>query len=135
MPVNVIPVLVYDDVAEAAAWLCQTFGFAERRRTGDRQAELAVTDGAVMLTERRAEHDSGSPARVESAPRSRAHGCHSVLVRIADVDGHLERARRRGCADRRASGRPALQRTPIHGRGSRRPPLVVRSATCQIGRG
>jgi uncharacterized glyoxalase superfamily protein PhnB len=96
MPVNVIPVLVYDDVAEAAAWLCETFGFAERWRAGGHEAELAVADGAVILAERRAEHDSGSPARVESTPGSRTHGCHSVLVRIGDVDGHFEHARRRG---------------------------------------
>jgi uncharacterized glyoxalase superfamily protein PhnB len=96
MPVNVIPVLVYDDVAEAAVWLCETFGFVERWRPEDHWTELAVANGAVILTEQRAEHDSGPPAPAESAPRSRTHGCHAVLVLIDDVDGHYEHARRRG---------------------------------------
>jgi uncharacterized glyoxalase superfamily protein PhnB len=32
---TVIPVLVYPDVREAAAWLESAFGFAERLRIGD----------------------------------------------------------------------------------------------------
>lgn len=82
---TVIPVLVYDDVAEAIAWLCEAFGFTERWRAGSHRAQLAVGDGAVVVAERRGE---GSP--------SRAHGCHSVMVRVEDVDAHHERARKRG---------------------------------------
>jgi uncharacterized glyoxalase superfamily protein PhnB len=42
---TVIPVLVYDDAAQAAAWLCQTFGFTGRWRTGERRVQLAVGNG------------------------------------------------------------------------------------------
>ena len=33
---TVIPVLVYEDVAEAVEWLCDAFGFVERLRIGSR---------------------------------------------------------------------------------------------------
>jgi uncharacterized glyoxalase superfamily protein PhnB len=84
MPAStVIPVLAYNDVAAAVDWLCLTFGFSERWRAGSHRAQLAVGDGAVAVTERR---DAGSAS----------HGCHSVMVRVEDVDSHHERARERG---------------------------------------
>jgi uncharacterized glyoxalase superfamily protein PhnB len=52
----VIPVLAYDDVAEAADWLCRTFGFAERWRAGSHRAQLSIgADGTVALTGGRTE--------------------------------------------------------------------------------
>ena len=72
----VIPVLGYENVAEAADWLCETFGFTERWRAGSHRAQLAVGDSAVAITE------GGS--------------CRSnVMVRVDDVDAHHERARER----------------------------------------
>ncbi|HEU0303154.1 MAG TPA: VOC family protein [Gaiellaceae bacterium] len=80
MPASaVIPVLAYDDVGDAATWLCETFGFAERWRAGSHRAQLAVGDGAVAVTE----HGSGA-------------GRSNVMVRVDDVDRHHERARERG---------------------------------------
>lgn len=80
MPAStVIPVLGYEDVGAAIAWLCDTFGFRERWRAGSHRAQLAVGDGAVAVTER-----SGGPQPAE------------VMVRIDDVDGHHERSRERG---------------------------------------
>ena len=78
-PCPVIPVLAYDDVAEACAWLCRTFGFSERWRAGAHRAQLAVGDGAVAITE--------GPVDV---------GASSVMVRIDDADAHHVRARELG---------------------------------------
>ena len=75
----VIPVLGYEDVGEAVAWLCDTFGFAERWRAGSHRAQLAVGDCAVAVTERRD-----------------GDGHANVMVRVEDVDGHHERALARG---------------------------------------
>jgi uncharacterized glyoxalase superfamily protein PhnB len=88
---TVIPVLVYDDAAAAAAWLCETFGFTERWGAGDDRVQLAVGDGAVVVSER---PDSASGE--ERRPPSKAHGCHSVIVRVDDVNRHYEHALRRG---------------------------------------
>jgi uncharacterized glyoxalase superfamily protein PhnB len=80
MPTStVIPVLVYGDVPAAIEWLCSRFGFTERWRAGAHRAQLAVGDGAVAVAERRGDR---RPAE--------------VMVRIDDVDGHHERARRHG---------------------------------------
>ncbi len=47
---TVIPELAYPDVAEAAAWLCEAFGFTVRLAIGDHRIQLNVGDGAVVLT-------------------------------------------------------------------------------------
>jgi uncharacterized glyoxalase superfamily protein PhnB len=36
----VIPVLTYEDVAEASEWLCRAFGFKERLRVGNHRVQL-----------------------------------------------------------------------------------------------
>ena len=51
---TVVPILVYEDVAKAMDWLCDTFGFTERLRAAGpggsvTHAQLAIADGAVML--------------------------------------------------------------------------------------
>jgi uncharacterized glyoxalase superfamily protein PhnB len=51
-----------------------------RLRVSNHRAQLNVGDGAVVLTEQR----SGEK-----------HAC-SVMVRVADVDRHFERAKQRG---------------------------------------
>lgn len=71
--VTVIPVLPYEDVRAAAAWLCRAFGFVERLRIGGHRIQLAVGDGAVVAAEGR-----GGPA--------------SVMVRVADARAHHQRA-------------------------------------------
>src|SRR5690349_2356661 len=80
-PGTVIPVLVYPEVHEAAAWLCRAFGFVERLRIGDHRIQLTVGEGSVVVT--------GG----EGAPQG-----HSVMVRVADADRHCERAREAGAA-------------------------------------
>jgi uncharacterized glyoxalase superfamily protein PhnB len=83
----VIPVLAYEDVGEAVAWLCETFGFKERWRAEGHRAQLAVGDAGVAVT------DEGA-------------GSHHamVMVRVADVDAHYEHAVQRGA---RVLGPPA----------------------------
>ena len=81
----VIPVLTYDDVAEASAWLCHAFGFKERLRIGDHRAQLVFGDGAVIVTGGRTER------RAAASPIT-----HAVHVRVADADRHYEHAKRSG---------------------------------------
>jgi uncharacterized glyoxalase superfamily protein PhnB len=81
----VIPELAYPDVAEAAAWLCEAFGFTVRLAVGDHRIQLNVGDGAVVLT--------SLPA--DAPPGAVATG-HAVMVRVEDTEAHHERAARAG---------------------------------------
>lgn len=81
----VIPVLAYPDVHQAAAWLCNAFGFSVRLRIGNHRVQLNVGDGAVTVREMRAAEVNGV----------RGVGC-SITVRVEDVDGHCNRARSHG---------------------------------------
>ena len=76
-PGSVIPELGYDDVGEAADWLCRAFGFRERLRIGDHRIQLHVGDGAVAVS------DNGPPQG-------------GVMVRVDDADAHHARALRAG---------------------------------------
>jgi uncharacterized glyoxalase superfamily protein PhnB len=89
-------VLIYDDVAEAADWLCDAFGLVERLRAGDHRAELTVGDGAVVLTESRRGQGFAAPdaARFRT-PRS-DEVTHALVVRVVDARAHHDHARRRG---------------------------------------
>jgi len=86
----VVPFLYYDNVPQAIEWLSQAFGFTERLRTPPdpdgsiHLAQLNVSEGSVMLRTRQAD-----------AVGKKRPGL-SVLVRIADVDAHCERARQFG---------------------------------------
>jgi uncharacterized glyoxalase superfamily protein PhnB len=76
MPAStVIPVLGYPDVAGAAAWLCDAFGFSVRLRIGDHRVQLNVGDGAVVV--------AGGSAPPQA---------HAVMVRVEDVHRHHLRA-------------------------------------------
>jgi uncharacterized glyoxalase superfamily protein PhnB len=84
---TVIPEFAYPDISEAIRWLCDTFGFTLRIRIADHRAQLNVGDGAFVLTE--------TDGLVQA-------NSHSVMVRVEDVDGHYERATRRGARVLRA---------------------------------
>jgi PhnB protein len=79
---TVIPELVYDDVTEAIAWLCDALGLVERWHAGDHRAQLSIGRCTVAITE---------PRTSKALP-----GQVSLLVRVADAAGHCERARARG---------------------------------------
>ncbi len=88
-PGAIIPVLVYDDVAAAVAWLCEAFGFKERLRIGDHRAQLTLGEESVVVAAR--------PARAAGAPEPLpGEVTHSIMVRVADVDAHYERVRQHG---------------------------------------
>ena len=93
---TVIPVLVYEDVAEAVEWLSDAFGFVERLRIGDHRSQLTIGDGAMVVAGRRVSSGSWSSDPVEFRPPRRGVVSHSVLVRVPDIDAHYERARANG---------------------------------------
>lgn len=82
-PCTVIPVLSYSDVGAAAEWLCGAFGFTVRLRIGNHRIQLKAGDGCIIL----AEGAEGSVA---------TDSTHLVMVRVADAEGHHERARKHG---------------------------------------
>lgn len=80
MPAStIIPVLGYDDVHEAAAWLVRVFGLRERLRIGDHRVQMQFGDGDVVIT------DAG-------APPLGSHASHSLMLRVEDADAHHARA-------------------------------------------
>ena len=94
---TVIPELVYEDVGEAVAWLCETFGFVVRWRAGSHRAQLALGDGAIVVAEQR--RGTGWSDKLDSAefrPPRAGEVSHSVLVRVEDADAHHLQARRLG---------------------------------------
>jgi len=82
---TVIPVLAYPDVNQAAAWLCDAFGFSVRLRIGNHRVQLNVGDGAVILREIR-------PNEIHAA----LGVGHSLTIRVEDVDAHCIRAMNHG---------------------------------------
>jgi uncharacterized glyoxalase superfamily protein PhnB len=78
-------VLAYPDVNQAAAWLCDAFGFSVRLRIGNHRVQLNVGDGAVTVREMRP-NDLNAVLGV---------GC-SITVRVEDADAHCDRARSHG---------------------------------------
>jgi uncharacterized glyoxalase superfamily protein PhnB len=90
-PDVVLPHLVYEDVAGAAAWLKRVFGFIEHYRYGAPDApdgaQMHLGEAWIMLT--RARPGRSSPAQA---------GCYtqSLTVFVEDVDGHYEKARSAG---------------------------------------
>jgi uncharacterized glyoxalase superfamily protein PhnB len=80
---TVIPELGYDDVGEAADWLCAAFGFTVRLRIATHRVQLNVGDGAVVVTERR---------QPQGDARGQVDRAHAVMVRVADVDHHSRQA-------------------------------------------
>jgi uncharacterized glyoxalase superfamily protein PhnB len=82
---SVIPVLAYPDVNQAAAWLCEAFGFSVRLRIGSHRVQLNVGDGAVILREMRLNEVNAVPGIG-----------NSITVRVEDADTHCNRAKNHG---------------------------------------
>lgn len=88
---TIVPVLIYDDVEEAIARLCEAFGFKERLRyTAPNgrvtHAQLMVAEGSIMI---------GGAGDDFCPPRSHeVH--HYVLVHVEDVERHFEHTRASG---------------------------------------
>ena len=98
----IVPMLSYEEVARAANWLVETFGFHESLRYEDSDGrvshvELRLGDGVVML---------GNPSPDYESPKTHRERCESaarwsetpfvvdgVHAYVDDVDAHFERAR------------------------------------------
>jgi len=84
---TIVPVLIYPDVREAVRWLATAYGFVERIRIGeDHRSQLSFDGGAVIVGD----------VRGERRPPRSGEVTHSVMVRVADVNAHAERARAHG---------------------------------------
>jgi uncharacterized glyoxalase superfamily protein PhnB len=93
---TVIPVLVYEDVEEAAEWLCDAFGFVEEVRVDSHRAQLAVGGGAVVVRDRSVPQ-VGDPADAAILrPPRRGVVSHVMMIRVEDIDGHYRHARESG---------------------------------------
>jgi uncharacterized glyoxalase superfamily protein PhnB len=79
----VIPELAYAEVASAAKWLCEHFGFQERLRIADHRMQLNVGEGAVIVTQ-----SESASSEMDTA--------HSVLVRIENIDAHYAKVVSKG---------------------------------------
>ncbi|MGC2274944.1 MAG: VOC family protein, partial [Candidatus Binatus sp.] len=78
---SVIPVLGYPDVGAAVDWLRDAFGFKLRLRIANHRAQMDVGDGAIVVAQRRG---------------ATGEDCHSVMVRVDNVDSHQARALQHG---------------------------------------
>src|SRR3989442_1634075 len=108
---TVTPVLVYPDLAQAVDWLCEVFGFTERVRIGSHRSQLTIGDGSVIATAHPRGSGNGPSKRSAAPPLRSMDSSHSIMVRLANVDRHYERAKQR-----RAK---ILQAPPHHPHGER----------------
>ncbi len=91
---TIVPSLIYADVAKAADWLCDVFGFTERLRAGGKDgtvghAQLSIGLGGVMLGASRTDGTQFRPPRANEVSQS-------LSVHVEDVDRHYQRATTRG---------------------------------------
>lgn len=82
---TVIPVLPYPDVRRAVEWLVEVFGFKERLQIADHRSQMQIGDGAMIVAEYIDRDRRPQPGE--------DHISHQIMVRIADVQSHFERAR------------------------------------------
>ena len=88
----VLPHIVYQNVADALAWLTRVFGFTEHYRYGEpggrvEGAQTHLGDAWIML-------NSARPGR--ASPAQVGHQTQSLTVFVEDVDAHFERAKAAG---------------------------------------
>jgi hypothetical protein len=69
-------VLAYPDVNQAAARLCDAFGFSVRLRIGNHRVQLNVGDGAVIVREMRPNEVSAKDrgAKITQEPVTHSYG-------------------------------------------------------------
>jgi uncharacterized glyoxalase superfamily protein PhnB len=79
-PCPVIPVIIYPDPCAAAEWLSNAFGFTVRLRIANHRIQMKAGDGCFTIAEGTVE----------------PNGSCFIQVRIDDVPGHCERARKAG---------------------------------------
>jgi len=79
-PCPVIPNIVYPDPGAAAEWLCRAFGFTVRLRIANHRIQMRAGEGCFTIAE-------GNVTPNNSC---------FIQVRVEDVRGHCERARKTG---------------------------------------
>ena len=102
---RVVPMFSYEDVAQAAAWIAQAFGFTETGRWSDddgrvTHVNMELDGGMIML---------GYPSADYQAPKHHAEVCEQarkwretpfvvdgVHVAVDDIDAHYARAQAAG---------------------------------------
>lgn len=107
MNARVIPMLAYEDAARASEWLARAFGFTELERFSDDRG--VVTD--IVMQIEGAKLMIGHPSDAYAGPRQHARACAAarawldhpyivdgVLVEIADVTAHFQRAKAAGAS-------------------------------------
>lgn len=86
---TVLPHVVYQDLAEAMAWLERVFGFEEYYRYGGGPSGGQMWAGKAAIQVRQARDG-------ERAPRELGYGTQSLTILTDDVDGHYARAKAAG---------------------------------------
>ncbi len=89
---TVLPHIIYQNVADALAWLTKAFGFTEHYRYGEpggsvAGAQMHLGDAWIMLESVRA--GRASPAQL-------GHETQYLTVFVDDIDAHLGRAKSAG---------------------------------------
>jgi len=99
---TVIPVLAYPDVNQAAAWLCDAFGFSVRLRIGNHRVQLNVGDGPVIVREMRLNEVNAAPGIG-----------YSVTIRVDDAHAPLQSSQGSWGADHTGAGDSPVRRATI----------------------
>jgi uncharacterized glyoxalase superfamily protein PhnB len=86
---TVLPHVMYQDLAEAIAWLGKAFGFREHYRYGEplSGAQVHLGNACIMLNQQR--EGRASPAQL-------GYGTQNLTVFVEDVEAHFQRARAAG---------------------------------------
>src|SRR5580698_8419289 len=82
---DIIPVLAYADVNQAAAWLREAFGFSVRVKIGAHRVQMNAGRAAVIVREYRAGEEGAQLGL----------GVY-IMFRVEDVDAHCAHARKHG---------------------------------------
>src|ERR1017187_4442092 len=99
---DIVPSLIYNDVAKAIEWLCDVFGFTERLRVTGADgkvghAQLAIGQGGVLLGgPRQGQGFASSPDNAELRPPRPNEVSQTLSVHVDDVDRHYQRAKQGG---------------------------------------
>jgi uncharacterized glyoxalase superfamily protein PhnB len=81
-PCAVIPVVAYQDVTIAVAWLEATFGFRVRLRIGDHRTQMWFGSSCLIVAETGKDNQWATKS--------------SVMLRVSDVDAVCARAQEQG---------------------------------------
>ena len=102
---GVIPMIAYEDGPRAMDWLAQAFGFKERTRMTApdgrlSHGEMETGDGMIMLATPTPDYQSPKHHREECDPARKwssvPYIIDGVLVYVADVSAHFDRASKAG---------------------------------------